>query len=480
MSSSTPRFDLVVIGSGPGGQKAAVQGAKLGKTVLLVERDTAVGGECVHRGTIPSKSLRESAVSCLRARQLGLVGDRDDGARTIETASLMKRQEFVTAAHETYISRQLERNAITVWRGHARFVSPWELEVASVDGSTRRALGSVIVVATGSRPRTPPNVPIDHESVLDSDSILSMIYVPGSLVVLGSGVIACEYASIFAALGTKVTLIDRAPRPLAFMEPELTARFVAWFERHGGRYVPGRQVKTVEWDGVATVTTVLDDGEKLESDKLLCALGRLANLRGLDVEAAGLKATDRGYLKVDEHCRTDVPHIYAVGDVIGPPALAATSMEQGRRAARHAFGLSTDAVTATTPIGIYTIPEMASVGLGEAQAKEKHGAVLVGSAKYEELARGQINGDRDGLLKLVASADGKQILGAHVIGESASELVHVAQMAMVANLPVETFVEQIFNFPTLAEAYRVAAFEILAKLASTRADSTPVVVPSTK
>lgn len=478
MSAEVPKFDLIVIGSGPGGQKAAVQGAKLGKSVLIVERDTAVGGECVHRGTIPSKTLRESAITSLRLRQLGLAGQRVDQGAQVETASLMKRQALVTRSHEAYIASQLERNAIAVWHGHARFVSPWEIEVSSVDGTTRRALGSKLVVATGSRPRTPPNVPIDHESVLDSDSVLSMIYVPGSLVVLGAGVIACEYASIFAALGTKVTLIDRAPRPLAFMEPELTERFCAWFERHGGRYLPGRQAKTVEWDGVATVTTVLDDGERLESDKLLCALGRIANLRGLDIEAAGLKATDRGYLKVDEHCRTEVPHVYAVGDVIGPPALAATSMEQGRRAARHAFGLPTDAITSTTPTGIYTIPEMASVGLGEAQARETHGDVLVGYARYEELARGQINGDRDGLLKLVVSGDGMRVLGAHVIGESASELVHVAQLAMTADFPPSVFVEQIFNFPTLAEAYRVATLDVLAKLEVARAKGAAVPSPS--
>ncbi|MCC6408160.1 MAG: Si-specific NAD(P)(+) transhydrogenase [Planctomycetes bacterium] len=469
MSGSVPSFDLVVVGSGPGGQNAAVQAAKLGKTVLLVERDTAVGGECVHRGTIPSKTLRESAMTALRMTQLGLANGRLD-EQQIETSSLMKRQELVTAAHEHYISNQLERNEIQVWKGHARFVSPWELEITSVDGSSRRALGSAVVVATGSRPRTPPNIPIDHESVLDSDSILSMIYVPQSLVVLGAGVIACEYASIFAALGTKVTLIDKAPRPLSFMEPELTDRFCTWFERHGGRYLPGRQVKTVDWDGVATVTTVLEDGETIESDKLLCALGRIANLRGLDIEAAGLKATDRGYLRVDANCRTEVPHIYAVGDVIGPPALAATSMEQGRRAARHAFGHANDAIGGTTPIGIYTIPEMACVGLGEAQAREKHGEVLVGYAKYDELARAQINGDREGLLKLIASADGKQVLGAHVIGESASELVHVAQLAMIAGMTPEVFIEQIFNFPTLAEAYRVAALEILEKLESAKRD----------
>ncbi|MCK6446791.1 MAG: Si-specific NAD(P)(+) transhydrogenase [Planctomycetes bacterium] len=473
MSSSTPQFDLVVIGSGPGGQNAAIEGARLGKLVLLVERDTAVGGECVHRGTIPSKTLRESAMAGVRRAQLGL-GDGHETGHQVETSSLMKRQELVTAAHEHYIGNQLDRCGIVVWNGHARFTSPWEIEVTSVDGSTRRALGRVIVVATGSRPRTPPNIPIDHESVLDSDSILSMIYVPQSLVVLGAGVIACEYASIFAALGTRVTLIDKAPRPLAFMEPELTERFCAWFERHGGRYRPGRQAKTVDWDGVATVTTVLDDGEAIESDKLLCALGRVANLRGLDIEAAGLKPTDRGYLKVDQFGRTEVPHVYAVGDVIGPPALAATSMEQGRRAARHAFGFEADALAGTTPIGIYTIPEMACVGLGEAQAKEKHGDVLVGFARFEELARGQINGDRDGLLKLVTTGDGQRVLGAHVIGESASELVHVAQLAMTAGLPASVFVEQIFNFPTLAEAYRVAALDVFAKLEAARAKGAAV------
>ncbi len=455
-------FDVVVIGSGPGGQKAAVQAAKLGKRVLLIERDTAVGGECVHRGTIPSKTLRESAIASFRARQLGLAEELSSEYHPVEVASLMRRQNHVLELHEKYISKQLERNRIETWRGEGRFISPWEVEVTAFDGATRRALGATIVIATGSRPRNPPNVPIDHEHVLDSDSILSMIYLPKSLVVLGAGVIACEYASVFAALGTKVDLVDKSPRPLGFMESELTDRFVRWFERHGGKFHAGRQTQRIEFDGFSEVVTELDDGRTLRSEKLLCALGRTANVKGLDLEAAGLKPTDRGFVKVDEHCRTEVPHIYAVGDVVGPPALAATSMEQGRRAARHAFGLPADAITGMTPIGIYTIPEMGSVGLTEAQAKEKFGGALVGYAKYDELARGQINGDRDGLLKLVATSDATRILGAHVVGESASELVHVAQMAMIGNLPVETFVEHIFNFPTLAEAYRVAAFDLLA------------------
>ena len=455
------RYDLVVIGSGPAGQKAAVQAAKSGASVLIVEREPQVGGACVHHGTVPSKALRETALSLSSfQRRSGSVFEvtvRDD----LQVSSLMLRLDAVITAHERYITDQLKRNGIEVWRGKARFVEPLVIEVTEIGGTRRHAHAKNVVIAVGSVPRTPPGIPIDHEHVLDSDSILSMRYLPASLAVLGSGVIASEYASIFAALGVKVAMIDQGPRPLGFFDPELTSRFVHYLESCQGRFLGERKVARVQWDGLSEVVTELASGEIIRTEKLLCALGRVANLEGLNVEAAGLAKTARGLIEVDAHCQTMVPHVYAVGDVIGPPSLASTSMEQGRRAARHALGLPVPSAAEMIPLGIYTIPEMASVGLSEKDAIAAHGAVLVGRARFEELARGQIAAIEDGLLKLVTDPTGQKVLGVQIVGEGATELVHVGQMALCAALEVDSFVDNIFNFPTLAEAYRVAALDIV-------------------
>jgi NAD(P) transhydrogenase len=358
------------------------------------------------------------------------------------------------------MGEQLQRNDVTEWHGRARFVSPHALEVLAPDGSQRQVSGEIIVIATGSQPRTPPEVPVDHEHILDSDSMLSLMYLPASLTVLGSGVIACEYASIFAALGVQVTIIDRYERPLGFLDAELTQRFVHSFEAHGGRFLGQQHVLNVAWDGLSTVVTTLAGGCTIRSEKLLCAMGRVANIARLNIAAAGLVCAPSGLLEVDAHCRTAVPHIYAVGDIIGPPALASCAMEQGRRAIRHALGLAVEHPPELIPMGLYTIPEMASVGLNEAEARQRYGGVLVGRARFDELARGQIAGITDGLLKLVADAQGQRLLGAQIIGEGATELIHVGQMGLLTHCDVDTFVDHIFNFPTLAEGYRVAALHI--------------------
>ena len=460
---TTPRrFDVLVIGSGPAGQKAAIQAVKAGRSVLLIEHERTVGGACVHRGTIPSKTLRESAAQATRlARDASIWGVPPRAG--VEVASLMARLDQVVAAHTHYMGRQIDRNGIERHHGRARFLSEHVVETVTVGGDRAEFTADVIVVATGSRPRNPPEIPIDQENILDSDSILSMLYLPSSLTVLGGGVIASEYASVFAALGVKVTMIDRADRPLKFMDGELVGKFVQAFQRAGGTYIGEQSIGGVRFDGVSQVVTTLSDGRVVTSDKLLVALGRAANVDELNLAAAGLGANARGLLAVDEHCRTAKPHIYAVGDVVGPPALAATAMEQGRRAARHALGLDEGAGADTIPIGIYTIPEMASVGLGEEEATKRGGAALVGRARFDEVARGQISGITDGLLKLVADASGRRLLGVHIVGEGATELVHVGQMALLGQMSVDTFVDNIFNFPTLAEAYRVAALDLVEK-----------------
>lgn len=474
MSGNDERWDVVVIGSGPSGQKAAVQAAKAGKRVAVIERDQGVGGACVHRGTIPSKTLRETAVRLtgFRARMgehmaIEIPGD-------LQLASLMGRMESVVTAHVAYQAAQMERNGIEQVHGRARFVDAHTVAVESVYGETRRLHATTIVVATGSRPRTPAEIPIDHEHVFDSDSILSMAYLPRSLVVLGAGVIACEYATIFAALGVQVTMVDKGDRPLGFLDPEILDRFVLAFEANPGcTYVGGAKVQSVAWNGSDAVVTRLDNGWELRSDKLLCALGRVANVEGLAIENAGLQTNQRGHLPVDGDCRTAVPHVFAVGDVIGPPSLASASMEQGRRAMCAALQMATPAGADLIPTGIYTIPEISSVGLGEAEARKVHGDCLVGRAKFAELARGQIAGSDDGLLKLVVSADTLRVLGCQIVGEGATELVHLAQMAMMTGTDATMFVERIFNFPTLAEAYRVASLDILGQVAK-RSATQPV------
>lgn len=458
MSSAT-HYDIVVIGSGPAGQKAAIQGAKAGKRVAVIEREPGVGGGCVYRGTIPSKTLRESALQLERTKQSSTTLDVRVPPN-IPVASLMRRVDDVVKAHGLYMENQLRRNGISFFHGRAKFCSPTLIEMLSIDGIKQLITADTIVIATGSRPRAPAGVPIDHENVLDSDSILSMIYLPRSLTVLGGGVVASEYASIFSALGVHVTLVDRADRPLQFLDKELVRMFVQSFEQGGGRYCAGQAVTDVRWDGISQVVTTLQNGQVIRSDKMLVAVGRQPNLEDLNLDATGLTLTEKGTLAVNEHCQTSLPHIYGVGDLLGPPGLASSAMEQGRRAVCHALGLQ-EGRSSDIPIGIYTIPEMASIGLDEAAARTRYREVLVGRARFDEIARGQISGICNGLLKLVADPTGEYLLGVQIVGEGATELIHVGQIALQHAGTIDSFVENIFNFPTLAEGYRIAALDIV-------------------
>lgn len=464
MSTPTP-FDIVIIGAGPAGQKAAIQGAKAGKRVALIERERGIGGSCVYRGTIPSKTLRESALHINRLRRASEAFEfriKPDA----EIAALLSRLEEVVTAHDTYMSKQLRRNGISLFHGRARFLNDRTVEMQAVDGARQLFTADVFVIATGSRPRNPSEIPVDHEHILDSDSLLSMLYLPKSLAIIGGGVIGCEYASIFALLGVDVTLIDRAASPMQFMDQELVAQFVAGFEERGGHYLSKQTVQSVQWDGATQVVTLLGDGQIVRSDKLLVALGRQANVEDLNLEAAGLQLNVKGSLSVNQFCQTEVPHIYAAGDMVGAPALASKAMEQGRRAVRHALNLPVGDATSTIPLGIYTIPEMASIGLDEAAAKERYRHPLVGRARFEEIARAQIAGGTDGLLKMVADPAGERLLGVQAVGESATELIHLGQMALQQGATIESFVDNVFNFPTYAEAYRVAALDILGQVST--------------
>lgn len=468
--SSVEDWDAVVVGSGPAGQKAAIQAAKAGRSVCVIERDQGVGGACVHRGTIPSKTLRETVAHLIGFRSR--IGHHVDIEipPDLRLASLMDRMESVVTAHVAYMSQQMGRNDIEQIHGRASFLDAHTIAVESIYGDQRLLRGEFIIIATGSRPRTPGDIPVDHDHVLDSDSILSMAYLPKSLCVLGGGVIASEYATIFAGLGVEVTMVDRAERPLSFLDHEILDSFVEAFEAHPGcTYVGGARAKSVRWDGVENVVTVLDNGWQIKSEKLLFALGRVANIEGLCIESAGLATSDRGHIPVDADCRTAVPHIFACGDVIGPPALASAAMEQGRRAMRVALGLPSGAGAETIPAGIYTIPEISSIGIDEKQANEQFGSCYVGRSKFAELARGQIANVPEGMLKLVAEPESLRVVGCQIIGEGATELIHLAQMAMHNANDVHVFVESIFNFPTMAEAYRVAALDILGAVQSAAA-----------
>ncbi len=457
-------YDFVVVGSGPSGQKAAIQAAKAGKSVALIERDQYLGGACVHRGTIPSKTLRENALRVTHMRQNAKLANFELG-EDVEMTTLIDRLDHVLKAHDVYMRKQIDRNNIDWLHGRASFIDNKTINLTSPNGNKEIITAENFVIAAGSYPRAPDNIPIDHEHIFDSDSILSILYLPKSLIVLGGGVIASEYASIFQALGVQVTMIDRYPHPLGFLDHDLTEKFLHAFTTAGGKWLGETHVETVKWDGLSQVICYAKDSEgkeiEISAEKLLCAAGRIANVRELAIENAGLSLNGQGLIGVDENLRTTVPNIFASGDVIGPPSLASTAMEQGQRASCNALGISTNSMSNLIPSGIYSIPELSSIGLSETQARKEFGEVTVGRALFEEIARGQISGLQDGMLKIVCDKNGKKILGVMIVGEGATELIHIGQMALVADADVDIFVENIFNFPTLAEAYRVAALAII-------------------
>lgn len=466
-------FDLIVIGSGPGGQKAAIQGASAGLKVALIDRERKVGGTCVHHGTIPSKTLREAALTITTLRRNANVFDfklKDN----MEVSTLMRRLDSVLGSYTDFIAEYVRSHGISYFHGRSAIVDENTISLSALKGAQSFLKTKNIVIATGSRPRTPPDIPVDHENILDSDSILSMIYLPRSLTVVGGGVIAAEYASVFSLLGVKVTMFDRTPRPLMFMEPECTERFLNHFTTHGGEYIGDTSYESVEWDNVSQVKTKLKNGMEITSDKMLVAQGRIANTEKLGLENLGVELGRNGTIPVDENYQTPVSGVYAVGDVIGPPSLASVSMEQGRRAICHALGTDPGSKFDLVPIGIYSVPEISSVGLSEQEAREQYGDdIIIGRASFDEVARGQIAGIQEGLLKMISDPEGKKILGVHIVAEGATDLIHVGEMAIINNNDVRVFLENVMNFPTLGEAYRIAALNIVTKLGE-RAARKPV------
>jgi NAD(P) transhydrogenase len=462
-------YDLIVIGSGPAGEKGAAQAAYFGKRVALIEREPVPGGACVNTGTIPSKTLRESALHLSGFRQRGFRDSVEVTIKGITISEFMYRKKQVLEKEWSRIDENLRRHSVDRYQGRARFVSPTQIAVKGADGEDVIE-GSIILVATGSSPYRPTTVPFDDDSICDSDTILLIDRIPASLAVVGAGVIGCEYASIFAALGCEVHLTDSRSTLLPHMDREIVRVLLGEMQNRLGvtLHLACEVKEIVKKDD--HVNVMLRNGQEINVEKVLYAAGRSSNTGDLNLEAAGVNTGNRGLIVVNEHYQTNIPNIYAAGDVIGFPALASTSMEQARVAMVHAFDLKYKTrVAALLPYGIYTIPELSTIGLTEEECREKEIPYEVGRASYRNNARGQIVGDTKGMIKLVFDPDSLKILGVHIVGENASELLHVGMMVMQFGGTINAFIESVFNFPTLGEAYKYAAYDGLGNLARKRA-----------
>ncbi|MEU6749461.1 Si-specific NAD(P)(+) transhydrogenase [Spirillospora sp. NPDC046719] len=459
-------FDLLVLGSGPGGQRAAIAAAKLGRKVAVVDRREMIGGVCINTGTIPSKTLREAVLYLTGLNQRELYGQSYRVKDDITVADLGMRTQHVIGRETDVIRSQLARNHVTVLPGTGRFVEPNAVAVSGgrePGGREQKVTADRIVIATGTRPARPESVAFDEKTIIDSDGIINLDHVPETMVVVGAGVIGIEYASMFAALGTKVTVVERRERMLEFCDLEIVEALKYHLRDLAVTFRFGETVASVERMARGAIT-VLESGKRIPADTVMYSAGRQGMTDGLQLEAAGLAADRRGRIKVDEHYRTEVPHIYAVGDVIGFPSLAATSMEQGRLAAHHACGEPVSDIIDLQPIGIYTIPEISFVGRTEDALTEAKVPFEVGVSRYRELARGQIIGDSYGMLKLLVSPEDRRLLGVHVFGTGATELVHIGQTVMGLGGTVDYLVNAVFNYPTLAESYKVAALDAMNKM----------------
>ncbi len=457
-------YDFAVIGSGPGGQKAAIMAAKLGRKVCIIDTKAMVGGVCVNTGTIPSKTLREAVVYLTGMQLREIYGASYRVKDDITIFDLLARLAHVIGREVEVIRSQLLRNHVELIPGMARFVDPHTLSVSVEGAQTHRTLtAEKLVIATGTTPARPASIRFDGQRVLDSDQILTLERVPDSLVVVGAGVIGVEYASIFAALGTRVTLVEKRSQMLEFCDPEIVESLKFHLRDLSVSFRFGEEVLSVESSGGGTITT-LASGKRIAAEVVMYSAGRQGNTAALQLDLAGLEVDPRGRLHVDEHYATAVPHIYAVGDVIGFPALAATSMDQGRLAASHAFNEPANELHGLQPIGIYTIPEISYCGKTEAELTHESVPFEVGISRYRELARGQIIGDSYGMLKLIVHSDTREILGVHVFGTSATELVHIGQAIMGCGGTVDYLVDTVLNYPTLSEAYKVAALDVANKL----------------
>jgi NAD(P) transhydrogenase len=454
----TEKYDLIVIGAGPAGEKGAAKAAQYGKRVALIERASHLGGAGINTGTVPSKTLRESALYFSGLRQRGLYGIDYSLKENLTIKDFMYRERTVVRKERKLIAENIDEHNISLFHGEGSLKDAHTVRIKSSTGE-KEISGGTILIATGSSPHHPPEVPFDHELICDSDSILKMKRLPKSMVVVGGGVIGTEYASIFTALGIRVTLIEPRGRIISFVDSEIGQRLMDQLLKLGIDFILDDRMAAIEVRK-DHVHLTLEKGGKLEAEVALIAAGRQSNVQELGLEGVGVELGKRGLILVDGDYRTNIPNIYAVGDVIGFPALASTSMEQARAAIVHAFNLEyKEKLAPFLPLAVYAIPEVSAVGLTEDECKAQNIPYLVGRAYYEENARGQIIGDMSGMIKLVFSPTDKKLLGAHIIGEQASELIHIASHVMLANGPIDAFIDAVYNYPTLSDSYQYAAYD---------------------
>jgi len=455
-------YDVLIIGSGPAGQHAAWQAARMGKRAAIIERKPKIGGAGLQTGTIPSKALREVAYQLTRSGGMRQSFSPDSRNRHSLLADAVRRKEMVIAQQESVLLQRLLRHGVALIPGEASFIDSHTLQVADLSGSSRRISANVIVIASGSRPRRPANIPFDKKTVLDSTSILNLRHLPESLLVVGGGVIACEFVSIFAALGVQVCLVDSHEQLLTYLSEDVVEVLADSFLSMGVKLHMQERVKEIIREENSTLT-ILESGKQIRTDIVLYAQGREPNSSGLNLEQADIKSKD-GWIEVNQHFQTSVPHIFAVGDLIGRPALASTGMEQGRVAVQYAFGGEKQATAENLPMAVYTIPEISYVGKTEKEVQLENLSYVVGRAYFKDSARGQIIGDAQGLLKLIVDTKTEKLLGVHIVGEQASELVHIGQLMMNLKGSVHDLVSNVFNYPTLAECYKLAALDCIHQL----------------
>ncbi len=453
------RHDFIVIGSGPAGRRAAIQAAKVGKSVLVVEKGRRVGGVSVHTGTIPSKTLRETVLNLTGWRERGFYGSAYRVKKNIQAGDLMSRLHMTLDHEVDVLEHQFARNGVRHITGTARFLDPHRIEVTSENADPHVFEGSKFLISVGTRPFRPDNVPFNGTTVLDSDEIVEVPHLPRSLTVVGAGVIGVEYATIFSALDVAVSLVEPRDSFLEFIDHELIEDFVHQLRDRGMTIRCGSKVERIEFEGGAPVT-ILASGRRVRSEMLLYAAGRVGNTDSLNLECCQMAADSRGRLKVDPRTfQTSVPHIYSAGDAIGFPSLASTAMEQGRIAACHAFGVPMPPAPEFFPYGIYSVPEISTIGLTEEEVRQRAIPYECGVARFRETSRGHIMGLSTGMLKMIFSIETRHLLGVHIVGEGATELVHIGQAVLNLKGTLDYFIENTFNYPTLAEAYKIAALD---------------------
>jgi len=456
-------FDLVVIGSGPGGQRAAIQASKIGKAVAVVEKQAMVGGVCFNTGTIPSKTMREAVLHLSGFYDQAFYGANHHTKENVTMSDLNFRVNRVIENEAAVLQDQLRRNNVELFHGTASFIDPHHLRVENSTGFSELE-ANYVVVATGTKPATNPKVAINGRNIINSDQILSMPVIPRTIIVVGGGVIGVEYACMYATLGVRVIIVEKRPRLLEFADAEMVEALSYHMRDRRATMRLNEEVESVEELPDGKVAAILGSNTRIVGDALLYAVGRHGNIDRLNLAAAGIEADDRGRIKVDKDFRTSVPHIFAVGDVIGFPSLASVSMEQGRIAAARAFGLQMESDPEGYPYGIYTIPQISFIGKTEEQLTESDVPYEVGVAYYREIARGQISGHTDGRLKLLFHRETLELLGVHIFGEDAAELLHIGQAVLLLKGKITYFINTVFNYPTLAECYKAAAFNGLNRL----------------